>query len=69
MSRWKSLDQITNLELITKVVAGLLLYPLPLCFSSLSGDSCRHLSSLLRGARPSPLDVLLISFHLITPCL
>lgn len=73
MSRWKGRDQITNLELITKVVAGLCFSPLPLGFSSLSGDSCHHLSVFLKGAFPSPpwttLDVLLILFHLITPCL
>lgn len=66
MSRWNRPDQITNLELITKVVAGL-------CFLLLSGDSCRHLSVFLRGALPSlpstTLDALLILFHLITPCL
>lgn len=72
MSRWNGLDQITNLELITKVVAGLCFIPSPTLLSALSGDSCRHLSVLLRGALPSllstTLDVLLILFHLITPC-
>lgn len=73
MSRWNGLDQITNLELITKVVAGLCFIPSPTLLSPLSGDSCRHLSAVLRGALPSllstTLDVLLIPFHLITPCL
>ncbi len=73
MSRWNGLDQITNLELITKVVAGLCFVPSPALLSPLSGDSCRHLSVVLRGALPSllstTLDVLLILFHLITPCL
>lgn len=73
MSRWNGLDQITNLELITKVVAGLCFIPSPTLLSPLSGDSCRHLSVFLRGALPSllstTLDVLLILFHLITPCL
>lgn len=73
MSRWKGLDRITNLELITKVVAGLCFIPSPTLLSPLSGDSCRHLSVFLRGALPSllstTLDALLILFHLITPCL
>lgn len=73
MSRWNGLDQITNLELITKVVAGLCFIPSPTLLSPLSGDSCRHLSAFLRGVLPSllstTLDVLLIPFHRITPCL
>lgn len=73
MSRWNRPDQITNLELITKVVAGLCFIPSPTLLSPLSGDSCRHLSIFLRGALPSlsstTLDALLILFHLITPCL
>lgn len=54
MSRWKGLDQITNLELITKVVAGLCFIPSPTLLSPLSSDSCRHLFVFLRGALPSP---------------
>lgn len=73
MSRWSRLDQITNLDLITKVVTGLCFIPSPTLLSPLSGNSCRHLSVFLMGALPSllstTLDVLLILFHLITPCL
>lgn len=72
MSRWKGPDQITNFELITKVVAGLCFIPSP---TLLSFSLWWFLppSVFLKGALPSPpcttLDVLLILFHLITPCL
>lgn len=71
MSRWKRLDQITNLELIIKVVAGICFIPSPTLLCPLSGGSCRHLSVFLRGALPflpsTTLDVLLTLFYLITP--
>ncbi len=72
MSRWNGPDQITNLELITKVVAGLCFILSPTPLSPLLACSCSHLSVFLRGALPSLLstteDDLLILFHLITPC-
>lgn len=52
MSRWNGLYQITNLELITKVVAGLCFIPSPTLPSLLSGESCRHLSCLSHGSPP-----------------
>lgn len=71
MSRWKGLYQITNLELITKVVAGFCFIPSPTRLTPLWGDWCHHLSVFLMGALPvlqsTTQDALLILFHLITP--
>lgn len=72
MSRWKGPDQITNLKLITKVVAGLCFIPsLPLSLWCLPSPSVR----LSRGRTSFvcfpglALDTLLIWFHPITPYL